>query len=220
MDGHDDARLAAAFRAAADEPPPAGFGHADVLAASRRAAVRRRSMVAAGALVVLAVSGVGVAAALPAVTGGADTASTAAAPMEDRESAPSEAARGAAPELGPPLGPADQTECINRQDPALRALVEEALPETAGAPAAPITLECRPGGDRGVTLEIDDAGLLTVSYVPPGEELPAVGDDPSSSAPTASGGMVVLTSRATEAGAPAPLGDRLAGAAEYLAPRL
>src|SRR5919107_1685977 len=73
--------------------------------------------------------------------------------------------------VGPaPLGPGT-TECADRQDPALRALVERFLPDAGGAPEAATTTECRPGGERGVNLEVRDgptAGLLTVQYLPPG----------------------------------------------------
>ena len=59
----------------------------------------------------------------------------------------------AVPPIGIPLGPGTG-ECADRQDPALRALVEQALPEVVGAREAATTLECRPGGERGVALEV------------------------------------------------------------------
>ena len=62
-------------------------------------------------------------------------------------------AAAAVPPIGTPLGPGTG-ECADRQDPALRALVEQALPEVVGAPEAATTLECRPGGERGVALEV------------------------------------------------------------------
>ena len=62
-------------------------------------------------------------------------------------------------------------------------------------PEAATTLECRPGGERGVALEVRDgerSGVLTVTYLPPG---PASSDPTSGArtAPTASGGTVVVT---------------------------
>ena len=120
------------------------------------------------------------------------------------------------PPIGAPLGPGTG-DCADRQDPALRALVEQALPEVAGAPEAATTLECRPGGERGVALEVA-GGVLTVTYLPPGPvtEPP----DGARTAPTASGGTVVVSSRASRAGDAAPLADRLEPAVAYLAPRL
>jgi hypothetical protein len=125
-------------------------------------------------------------------------------------------AAAAVPPVGTPLGPG-AGDCADRQDPALRALVEQVLPEVVGAPEAATTLECRPGGERGVALEAD-GGLLTVTYLPPGPvtEPP----DGARTASTASGGTVVVSSRASREGDPAPFADRLDAVAAYLAPRL
>ncbi|WP_344253339.1 hypothetical protein, partial [Pseudonocardia hydrocarbonoxydans] len=120
-----------------------------------------------------------------------------------------------------PLGPGT-TECAQRQDPQLRAVLEEVLPEVAGAVEAAVTTDCRPGGERGVSLEVSDggtAGLLTVEYLPPGEPAgPTSG--PSAVAATASGGTVVVGSRGEGPGTPAPFADRLDATAADLAPRL
>jgi hypothetical protein len=246
----DEARIAALFRDAASGAPPPGFDATQVVATSRRITRRRRSAVAGAALAVLAVVGVGVVAGLggpsdttvTAASGqaadsaaagpgaGSEGAARAAAPEvaapdaagsplapSAAESAPSAGpAAAAVPPIGAPLGPGTG-DCANRQDPALRALVEQALPEVAGAPEAATTLECRPGGERGVVLEVP-GGLLTVTYHPPGPvtEPP----DGARTAPTASGGTVVVSSRASRAGDAAPLADRLKPAAAYLAPRL
>ena len=61
--------------------------------------------------------------------------------------------------------------------------------------------------------------MLTVTYLPPGPvtEPP----DGARTAPTASGGtVVVVSSRADRAGDAAPFADRLEPAVAYLAPRL
>jgi hypothetical protein len=232
----DDERLAALFRdAAGTDPPPAAFDHDRVVSTSRRITARRRSAVLGGAMALLVVTGVGVAAALPSRSG--DAASTAAAPASApgsdalAESAPSGEGRDAAvPDLpavpapefdGAPLGPGS-TECADRQDPALRAYLEQVLPEVAGAPQGAITMECRPGGERGVNLEVDDAGtpgLLTVQYLPPGVATEAVGGS-AVQQPTASGGTVVVSARGTGAGAAVPFEGRLDAVAAFLAPRL
>ncbi|MHA6779913.1 hypothetical protein ACVGOW_02790 [Pseudonocardia saturnea] len=248
----DDDRIAALFSEAASDIPPPGFDHDRVVAASRRITARRRSAVLGGAMALLIVTGVGVAVALPstgrdaAVTAaapaeapapeaaseaGADAAPEAqAAAPAPAESAPG-AAQGSAEDAarapdtaqftGTPLGPGT-TECAQRQDPALRAYLEEVLPEVSGAPEAAVTMDCRPGGERGVTLEVDDAGtagLLTVQYLPPGETAGETGGE-SASAPTASGGTVVVSARGDGPGASAPFTDRLDTTAAYLAPRL
>ncbi|WP_219414896.1 hypothetical protein [Pseudonocardia nigra] len=119
-----------------------------------------------------------------------------------------------------PLGPGTG-ECADRHDPALRALVEEVLPEVRGAPEGATTMECRPGGERGVNVEIHDGesvGLLSVRYLPPGTAVEIPPD--AAAAPTASEGTVIVSSHATEPGEPAPFEDRLDDAAAYLAPRL
>jgi hypothetical protein len=122
----------------------------------------------------------------------------------------------AAPFTGAPLGPG-QGDCADRQDPQLRAYLEQVLPEVIGAPAAASTDECLPGTQRYVTVEVRD-GLFGVSYLPPGTvpDLPAG----AVSAPTASGGTVIVHTGPTDAGVPPPFLDRLDAVAQFLAPRL
>ena len=61
-------------------------------------------------------------------------------------------------------------------------------------------------------------GLLTVTYLPPGP-IPAPPGD-ARTAPTASGGTVVVESRPDLAEDPAPFAHRLDATVAYLAPRL
>lgn len=224
----DEARIAALFRDAASGAPPPAFDAAQVVATSRRITRRRRSAVAGAVLAVLAVAGVGVVAG---IGGPRDATVTAASGQAADQAAPGagagDAARAAAPEAaaapnaavpppGPPLGPGTK-ECADRQDPALRTLVDQALPEVVGASEAATTMECRPGGERGVALEVG-GGVLVVTYLPPGPvtEPP----DGARSAPTASGGTVLVSSRADRSGDAAPFADRLDAVVAYLAPRL
>lgn len=243
----DDERLGALFRAAASDSaaPEPGFDHETVVRTSRRITARRRAAVTAGGLALFALVGIGGTLALPGPTGGGDDATVAApmlapeAPSADsrraQQQAPPPAAAESAPGAadaplvapapgaavgGPPLGPGTG-ECADRQDPALRAIVEEYLPEAVGAPEAATTEECRPGGERGVNLEVRDGarpGLLTVQYLPPGVA-PALVEG-AVAAPTASGGTVVVSTRGDGAGAPAPFADRLDTLVTQLAPRL
>ena len=207
------------------------FDAVQVAAASRRITRRRRSALAGAALAVLALAGVGMTTGLTTDRGGPATLSSDAPGQTEQGGG---AARTAAPE-GPQVGPGDfgATEseppplgptsggCADRQDAALRSLVEQALPEVAGAPPAPTTQECRPGGERGVALQVRDgahAGLLSVTYLPPGS---AVRLAPGAQvAVTASGGTVVVFSSPERAGDVAPYADRIDATVAYLAPRL
>jgi hypothetical protein len=72
-----------------------------------------------------------------------------------------------------------------------------------------------------VNLEVRDGstpGLLTVQYLPPGVAPDLV--EGAVSAPTASGGTVVVSTRGDGADAPAPFADRLDALVTQLAPRL
>lgn len=246
----DDDRLAELFRAAAADPaaPPPGFDHRDVLSASRRITARRRSALVAGAFALFAVVGVGAAVALPdsptatsaaapaaADRAEADRVDAAQAPPPEagarqagKEQAGAErsaagdaagaapAAPLAAPFTGAPLGPG-RGDCADRQDPQLRAYLEQALPEVVGAPAAAGTDQCLPGAQRYVTVEVQD-GLFGVAYLPPGTVPDLVPG--AVSAPTASGGTVIVHSGPVDAGVPPPFSDRLDAVARFLAPRL
>ena len=246
----DDDRLAELFRAAAADPaaPPPGFDHRDVLSASRRITARRRSALVAGAFALFAVVGVGAAVALPDSPTATSAAAPAAADRAEAnrvEAAPAPApeagaqagkagaeraaapdaadAAGAAPPAplaapftGAPLGPG-RGDCADRQDPQLRAYLEQVLPEVIGAPAAASTDECLPGTQRYVTVEVRD-GLFGVSYLPPGT-VPALPAG-AVSAPTASGGTVIVHTGPTDAGVPPPFLDRLDAIAQFLVPRL
>ncbi|MHA6792208.1 hypothetical protein ACVGVM_01600 [Pseudonocardia bannensis] len=237
-DGTDDGRLTAMFRAAASEAaagaPAPGFDHAGVVAASRRATARRRSAVAGGVLTVLVVAGVGVAAAAPSRTSTADTSAAAGSAVAAPEAGAAPAPLSApAPALGPgrsgpaaPLGPADPDACVNKQDPALRALLNAALPEVHDAVEAPTTMECRPGGGREVHLDVADGaatGLLSVVYSAPGAPAPEQGLPVGwvrAGAPTASGGFVSVTTRAAADSGAVPFADRVDAVVAELAPRL
>lgn len=232
---NDDDRLAAAFRAAVQDAPEAGFGHEDVLAGSRRLARRRRMLVTSGvaAAVIVLAGGVTTGVVLTR-DGGTTTSAAAPAPEQAEQAGPGSAADAAAPRAAAapsaprseaPLGPATGP-CVNPQDPELRALVDAALPALAGAREAPTTMTCRPGGGREVNLEATDGtltGLFTVVYTPPGEPpaqtATAVGWV-TAEVPTASGGTVVVTSRGDADSGGVPFADDVRPLAEALGPRL
>lgn len=108
---------------------------------------------------------------------------------------PAAAPRAATPPSGGTgivvLGPGHGT-CANRQDPALRALVDRSLPDVAGARAAATPDLCLPGGQRRVSIEYA-GGVLQVSYLPPGTV--ASLDPGYLDAATASGGTVIVPAR-------------------------
>jgi len=233
----DDERLATLFAAAASEAgaPPTAFDHGDVLAASRRITVRRRTAFITSGLAVFALLGIG-SAVLPGYTQQPDATSAAApavapeaASGSDQADAPagpgsggselSEGLRSAPTDVAPPGSGTGV--CADRQDRALRALLEQVIPEVSGARPGAVTDICLPGGQRYVTLEVDDtgvAGLLVVSYLPPGTVADAVAGELT--APTASGGTVIVSSRPAQPGGPVPFEARLDTAAAYLAARL
>jgi hypothetical protein len=114
-----------------------------------------------------------------------------------------------APGVGAPLGPGTTT-CADRQDPALRALLVQVLPEAANARAAATTDVCLPGAERYVSVELG-GGVFTVAYLPPGT-IPSLAPG-ATSAPTASGGTVIVSP-------PPAFGDRAPAVLQYLAARL
>jgi len=118
-------------------------------------------------------------------------------------------AAAAAPGVGVPLGPGATT-CADRQDPALRALLVQVLPEAASARAAATTDVCLPGSERYVSLELG-GGVFTVAYLPPGTVASLAPG--ATSAPTASGGTVIVSP-------PLALSGRAPAVLQYLAPRL
>ncbi|MGD9989589.1 hypothetical protein [Pseudonocardia sp.] len=215
-----DDDLTAMMRSAGPPAPPAGFGVDDVVRASRRATARRRSAVAgAAAAVVLVLGGTVVALTVPG--GGAETAASSAAggaPYLERGDA------AVPPNAAAPTAPTDGG-CVPMQDPGLRALLNEVLPQVVDAREAAVPMVCKQGGGREVHLEVDDGaahGLLTVVFTPAGE--PVEDGQPvgwaRAGSPTASGGYVAVTSVSDSDSGSIPFEDRLATVASALAPRL
>ena len=217
----DDEKLAAAFRAAAQDAPEAGFGRDDVLAGSRRIAKRNRMLLTGGIAAAAIVLAGGVTAGLVLSR---DTGSVTSAAAPARDSSAGSAGGGLVPEAGPSV-PNSGGGCANPQDPALRQLVNAALPALASAGEAPTTMLCRVGGGREVHLEVTDGsstGLFSVVFTPAGETAPsdtAVGWV-SAEATTASGGTLTVTSAASADSGGVPYADDVPALAATLAPRL
>jgi hypothetical protein len=230
----DDEKLAAAFRSAVDSPPEAGFSADDVRRESHRVGRRNRMLVTGGIAAAAVVLAGGVTTGV-VLTRDAQNTTAAAAPAQDSAaegSGPGELAREAAPPAAvpapseAPLGPAVGQDCVNAQDPGLRAVVDAVVPELASAGEAPTTMVCRPGGGREVNLEVvdgDRTGLFSVVYTPPGEEptqTAAAATWVMAEQSTASGGLVTVTSRADADSGGVPFGNRVEAIATGLAPRL
>ena len=220
MSDQDD-RLQALFQDAAGTPPAAGFSYGDVTRASGRITRRRRMVLSGAAAVAVVLAGTGVVVASVRDQGAMTSAASAPAaapgnsPLMAGPDATREGTSGGAGAA--PLGPGT-AECADRQDPALRALLDQALPEVAGATAAASTDVCLPGSERYVTVEVA-GGVFGVSYLPPGTAVSLVPG--AVSAPTASGGTVIVHAGSTrQGGGPAPFADREQAVLEYLAPRL
>ena len=126
----------------------------------------------------------------------------------------------AVPPIGIPLGPGPADRCADRQDPALRALVEQALPEVVGAPEGPVTMECSlaaSGASPWRSATVPRPGSWRCATCRPARP---TGRRTGRRAPTASGGTVVAYSWGGRAGDAAPFADRLDAVVAYLAPRL
>jgi hypothetical protein len=231
----DDDKLAAAFRSAVDSPPEAGFSTDDVRRESHRIGRRNRMLLTGGVAAAAIVLAGGVTTGV-VLTRGEQTTTSAAAPAQERGAqdlgAPDQGlAREAAPQAAAPpgvtpLGPVVGQDCVDPQDPDLRAVVDSVVPELASAREAPTTRLCRSGGGREVNLEVTDGpltGLFSVIYTPPGEEpvqtTGAVGWS-MTEVTTASGGLVTVTSRAEADSGGVPFGDRVEQIATTLAPLL
>ncbi|GAY09280.1 hypothetical protein [Pseudonocardia sp. N23] len=222
MSDLSDQDLTELMRSAGPTAPPAAFGVDDVVRASKRATARRRSAIAGGAAAaVLVFGGIGLAVGLPG--GGAETATSSAAggtPNFERGDA------AVPPNAAAPTVPgASDTGCVPMQDPGLRALLNEALPQVATAREAAVPMVCKQGGGREVHLEVDDGpahGVLTVVFAPAGE--PVEDGQPvgwaRAGAPTASGGYVAVTSVSDSDSGAIPFESQLAAVASTLAPRL
>ncbi|MDN5857413.1 MAG: hypothetical protein L0H84_02215 [Pseudonocardia sp.] len=225
--GDDSEILVSLMRTAASarDAPPAAFGHAEVVATSRRITHRRRMLVA-GAAGLVVIAGLGTTAVLPIVNRDAASSTVAGAPVPSAAPDRAPAAAGEAPTApgrfeSAPAAPPEQAspgDCGTQQDPELRALVFEVFPQVAGAAAAPVTQSCRGPGERAVHLQVSDGdatGILTVVSTPRNGSPPR-GD---ASAPTASGGRVTVSVRST-GGGPAPFADDMGSLAAKLGPRL
>ena len=106
---------------------------------------------------------------------------------------------GGAPEVWP---------CAPAGAPRLRGM--KAATGSASAAAAATTDVCLPGSERYVSVELG-GGVFTAAYLPPGT-IPSLAEG-ANSAPTASGGTVIVSP-------PAALRDRAPAILQYLGPRL
>ncbi|MGH4013560.1 MAG: hypothetical protein ACRDSL_06420 [Pseudonocardiaceae bacterium] len=168
----NEQRLAALFRDAVGELPPAFFGRDEVVAASRRSTARRRSALAGGTLFGVAVLVGGLVAGGQVLQGQTSTAAGQPAPEADAE-----VADPAAPHvLGAPPGaetPVPRTSAASEQagcgplDNTLAADVTAVLADRGTAVAGPAdeVAEPCPDGSRAAALPIVD-GVLSIVVIP------------------------------------------------------
>lgn len=220
----DEQRVAELFHAAVGETPPATFGSDDVVAASRRAATRRRAGLASGALLGVAVLAGGALAVdqlMPADPGGAGAGQAAAprgagAPDAQPFALPSGPAARSVP-VGGACGPADGP--LTMQVTAV--LAERGIAQTG--PVAAVSEPCAPG-TRSVAVPVP-GGVLDVLLVPfAGQPEPVQISRPDGARGYAltlrDGRGLAVISLPRGAGQQAPYSDALPDMARTLAGRL
>lgn len=166
----DEQRLSALFRDAAGQPPPASFDTDDVVGASRRATARRRSALAGGSLLGLAVLAGGM------VIGGQVLAPTPDPPSVASEAGPEVGDRLLEPEVltpfadPPGVGTDGAPGSAGGCGPADAQLAAGLVAALDGGPAVPFPEGC-PRGFRAAGVVLPGGtvyALLGPSAVPPG----------------------------------------------------
>ncbi len=209
----DEQRLGQAFRDAAEELPPASFGHDDVVAASRRATTRRRGMLAGGTLLGVAVVAGGlVAGGLVAGDQDLPTAADAALAPGGREADAGKLSTLDAPRCGP----------IDAELVADLTAVLAHRGSAVSGPASAVPEPC-PAGSRAAAVPVT-GGVLYVLLVPLVEPEPAQLARPDGarvySVTLADGRTLAVLSMPETPGQPAPLADEVPDLARELAATL
>ena len=218
----DDRALAELFRDAADSAaqsaPPPTFDHADVLAGSERARIRKRQRVIGGAAVAAAVlaavglGGAGLFGPSPAsdsTLAGPEPAAPNARSIVPYMDAP-EARSDSAPQAAPPgAAPLKRADSCSRVDDELFRLLGEALPEVRGLHPRPLpaSAQCPPNG-RGFEVDVNDNGILgslqvILSPRPTNQinvQVPPGGGVVTTGTPTDDGGWLTLNSLSVKPG--------------------
>ncbi|MGH3913647.1 MAG: hypothetical protein ACRDTC_09575 [Pseudonocardiaceae bacterium] len=211
----DEQRLGVLFRDAVGDPPPASFGPADVVAASRRATARQRAVLATGTLLGVAVLACGLLVGGHLMPdqfspGGQSPADTAAAdPRLPRTlSAPPAAT---AEREHSRCGPVDDELAAQ-----LRALLVDRGVAVSGPPSE-VPGPC-PTGSRAAAIPVA-GGMFSILMAPPGIALgtagPAGAREQVLTRPGGRALAVISTPRAP--GQPVPLADQLDDLAHELA---
>ncbi|MTD58041.1 hypothetical protein [Amycolatopsis pithecellobii] len=214
----DEKELETLFRAAPGDPPPPGFGLADVTAASARAAARRRSAVllsVACLVIVLAAAGIGGLAYFR--SSGTQSAQPASAPTRPTEASPVPSplqGSGGNGEDGPR---AEGTPGCEKVDRELAIALAGELPVTGAT--GPVFGRICPTATRSAGFHVTDGdrrGVISVTVFPAGTKVPPVAN--SVGERTASGGTVLVVSTPDPGSAP-PLPGDLDRIAQALSPR-
>lgn len=210
----DEQRLSALFRDAAGQPPPASFDTDDVVGASRRAMARRRSAVAGGSLLGLAVLAGGV------VIGDQVLTPTPDSPPVASEAGPEAGDRALEPEVltpfaDPPGAGTDSAPGSGGCGPADAELAAGLVAALDAGPAVPFPDGC-PRGFRAAGVVVPGGtvyALLGPSAVPPD------GGPGAASAPV-DGQVLSVVSVPTDPSGVPPRADEVDDIAEELAERL
>jgi hypothetical protein len=211
-DQHGDEALTELLRTAAPTRlPPAGFDHGSVLAASRRAGVRRQRLLAGGAAAVVVLLAGGGALAVLGGPGEQSTAASAAAGQQE-DPAPRRSAPGAAsqPRGAGTCGPTDRT---------VYAALQRVFPELAAQPPFPLARAC-PAGTTGAGVLLSADGVVGRVEVLVGPAAVTATDGATGTATTADGRTLTVVS-VPAGGSPAgPYADRLDDVARRVAAAL
>lgn len=221
----DEGELGKLFRDAAGTPPPASFDRDDVLSASRRATARRRSALAGGSLLGVAVLG-GV---LGAQLSGPAQPTAPADPPSAAAPAPEAGGRAAPQPLSTPGDSSGRSAAAvascGPADPELAAELSAALADLTAPTGPPVPLsEPCPAQSRAAGQPVPGGTIYLV--VSPAATAPgtsgAVGPDGARShAVTTDDGSLVAVRSVPETGrGPAPLDEHVDELAREIAGRL
>ncbi|MGQ0777950.1 MAG: hypothetical protein ACT4NY_26665 [Pseudonocardiales bacterium] len=218
----DEQRLGALFRDAVGDPPPATFGAADVVAAARRATVRRRNALTAGTLLGVAVLAGGLTIGGHVVQGHGlpGNSSTAGQQADTAAGGPGPRTLGASPEAES-SAESEQTRC-GPLDGELAAQLSAVLAARGVAIVGPPSEVPGPCSDGSRAAAVPVVGGTFYLLVAPPGWLPGAPrpDGARGHALTPDGSReLVVISIPVAPGQPAPLADQLPDLAQELANR-
>ncbi|WP_236790505.1 hypothetical protein [Amycolatopsis sp. GM8] len=213
----DEKDLETLFRAAPGDPPPPGFGLADVTAASARASARRRSAVLLSAVcAVLVLGGAGIAGLSYFRSTEMSTAQPVSAPERPPNAFPNPTPLQGSGGNGKDGPRAEGTSGCEKVDRELATALAGELPATGGT--EPIPGPVCPTATRSAGFHVTDGdrnGVVSVTVFPAGMPVGVPATSASAQQLTASGGTILVLST-PDAGSAPPLQTDLARIAAAL----